>query len=174
MVNLDNYMEECSARAESAYEAFNGGRKYMSRRESFHLRYFCYVLWGMPFGDKFNKDFRAANFFAKVLEYSYEYANDFASYGYDKYEVAAQFKRIKRAARMLGYRGEFKVYTFGRRVKVLLGEIGYSVSNPTQAVETMFYVADYIVSKCVDEEIAEFAGSFMEREYNYMKALSIG
>lgn len=172
MVNLDKYMEECSASAENAYEAINFGERRISRKEGFRLRYFCYVEWGMPLFDMFNKDYRVANFLAKVLEISYEYTEDYANFGWDKYEVVLSFKRIRRAARFIGYRGQFKVVQYGRRVKVYIGDVAYSIKNASQAIETMYDIADYLASQCVDEELSEFVGSFMTREYKWMNAIS--
>ena len=174
MINIDNYLKDCSVKAEEAYETINHGKKRISRKEGFMLRYFCYVEWGMPFYDIFNKDYRAANFLAKVLDISYEYTDDYASFGWDRYEAAEDFKRIKKAARRLGYRGTFNVITYSHRVIISLGDVVYSVRNANQVVETMFNIAGYLAGKCVDKEISEFVGSFMTQEYKWMNALSFG
>lgn len=172
MVNIDKYMEECSANAEGAYEAINFGKRRIGRKEGFRLRYFCYIEWGMSLFDMFNKDCRVANFLAKVLEISYEYTDAYANFGWDKYEVVASFKRIRRAARFIGYHGQLRVTQYGRRVKVYVGDFAYSIENASQAIETMYDVADYLASQCVDEELSEFVGSFMFREYKWMNAIS--
>lgn len=173
MVNIEKYMEDCSAKAKIAYQMLNSKvSKNLSKKEAFRLRYFCYVEWGVHISDLFNKDCRVARFFYKVLDISYEYTDDYANFGWDKNEVASSFKKIKRLSRFIGYHGQFKVHTYGRRVKVYVGDYAYSIKNAVQAVEVMYSVADLVAGECASEEISDFAGSFMTREYRWMNAIS--
>lgn len=176
-INFDNYMNECSAVADVAYTTLSTVERFkLNRKKDFNFRYVCYLEWGMPLADWFNKDYRIANFFAKVLEISSEYIDVYAGDGWDTDDAALYMRAVKRAVRRIGYKGKFKVKEFGgKRIRVYLDDVAYVCRDATQVVETMFDIADYLASKQVtdgDSEFAQFVGSFMHREYTYMNAVS--
>lgn len=170
MVDIEKYLDECSARAERALQVLNSSR--VGKKEAFRLRYICYVEWGIGLLDRFSKENRIVDFFAKVLNVSYEYTDDYAQVGWDVAEVVAEFKRIKRYSRKIGYRDEFRVVPSGNRVRVYLGDTVFAVRNAIQVVETMYDVADMLASKCAERGMKDYVGSFMKREYSWMNALS--
>lgn len=173
-INFDNYMNECSAVADMAYSTLSTVERFkLNREKDFKFRYICYLEWGMPLTDWFNKDYRVANFFANVFEASCEYTDVYADGGWDTDDVIVYMKAVKRAARKIGYKGKFRIKEYsGKRVRIYLNDVAYVCRDAIQVVETMYDIADYLASKQVDNSFADFVGSFMHREYTYMNAVS--
>lgn len=169
MVDIERYLEECFTNADRAFKYLNS--KGVGKKEAFRLRYICYVNWGMGLVDSFSRENRVVNFFAKVLNVSYEYTDDYAEVGWDADEVYSEFKKIRRYSRLIGYSGEFKIVKYGNCVRIFLGDTVYAVKNAIHVIETMYDIADYVASQCVEEGMSDYVGSFMRREYCWMNAM---
>lgn len=171
--NFDRYMNEGSKTLGRPSDAlFSEERRLIRRKKDFRFRYFSYLDDGMPFFDRFNKDYRVANYFAQVLAISCDYIDEYAECGWNMYDVATYLSYIRQESRVLGYFGKFKIKIYGRRVRVYLKDVAYVCRDANQVIETMYDIAGYLASQKVEECMSGFVGSFMHREYDIMNALS--